>query len=143
MSARRASRTDRRGQRTAAGAAAGRQLDLRAGLQQHLHLLGQPARRRAEQLPRPVQRDAAGQRENEPQHHDQRKARLDQRPQRGALRRLQRAEQYGRRSAEGQAQHDSRQTGRSDLTQIGLHRAQASISRTRAASSCVENGLVM
>jgi hypothetical protein len=110
---------------------------------QHLHRLGQPAGRRAMAQPQAPRRRAGRERGHQPQQEDERQARLQQGPGGAPLGRCQRgAQQQGRAQQHGRQQRAGGQR-RGDAGAVERRCHDASSSRTRAASSWVEKGLVM
>jgi hypothetical protein len=135
-------RVDLHRQSSAARTAFGLQARRGVAGQQHLQAFGQAAGCDREMAPGLVQRPAAGQADDEPQHQHQREARLDQDPERAALGgRHGEGQQPAQQRQHGRQQHAGQQSG-GDLGRLEPRLRHRSISRTRAASSLVEKGLV-
>ena len=137
-------RIDSRRQRAVRGAAFGHDLARHVGAKQGLHMLDQARRRGHTAQVQAARCEAERTRQQQPGQKNQGGARFDQAAQRSALLRLERrGEEAGGGECPQREQPARRERGR-HLAPIDAHQAAPSSSaRTRAASSLVENGLVM
>ncbi len=132
------------GQRARAGAALRRQRTYAVAGDRRLRLLGEPRRRDDEMPACAVHQHAGGERQQQPAGEQQRRPRREQRGERRPLGVVERQCEHAEAEQRQRRQRRARQQRGGGLARVEArpHAPPSSSSRTRAASSRVEKGLV-